>query len=391
MRRAVSALLLATSACAPDAATSIVFELTLDPEIRRVEAWGADADARAAFPVSAVEVPPGVREGTIAVLLPDDTPRVLDVGLRATDATRTRQSTWSGRVTLEAGAMLRVPATLHVPDTTCPERGCPHCGDGFIDPGEACDDGANDDGDGCSSGCALEPEARVEDIEAPPLVDALPKAPPVEGSVCGDGVADPNEACDDGGRADDDGCSSTCTLERGFDCSSGTCVPVCGDGLLAGDEACDDGGTATGDGCSATCTVEPGFDCIRSQCWPICGDGRVVADEACDDGNTVNGDGCSDTCQLEDLCGDGVIGVTESCDDDNTDDGDGCSATCTIEAGFSCEDTPSDCEAICGDGLIRGDEECDDGNTSRRDGCNHHCDVENHWECGGEPSVCEED
>ena len=36
---------------------------------------------------------------------------------------------------------------------------------------------------------------------------------------------------------------------------------VCGDGILDDSEECDDGGFATGDGCDATCSVEPGFYC----------------------------------------------------------------------------------------------------------------------------------
>jgi len=35
----------------------------------------------------------------------------------------------------------------------------------------------------------------------------------------------------------------------------------CGDGVIDAGEECDDGGVANGDGCSASCTVEPNFDC----------------------------------------------------------------------------------------------------------------------------------
>ncbi len=37
--------------------------------------------------------------------------------------------------------------------------------------------------------------------------------------------------------------------------------PSCGDKVIASNEACDDGGIINGDGCSATCTVEPGYMC----------------------------------------------------------------------------------------------------------------------------------
>ena len=92
------------------------------------------------------------------------------------------------------------------------------CGNGELDPGEACDDGNNVSGDGCPADC---------------------RAP------CGDGVLDPGEVCDDGNHVDGDGCSADCgSLER------------CGNGTLDPGEACDDGNLVTGDGCSAACVVE---------------------------------------------------------------------------------------------------------------------------------------
>jgi cysteine-rich repeat protein len=64
---------------------------------------------------------------------------------------------------------------------------------------------------------------------------------------------------------------------------------VCGDGILDVGEECDDGNTVSGDGCSSVCVIE------------FCGDGIVQAGlgEQCDDGNTIAGDGCSPTCQFE--------------------------------------------------------------------------------------------
>jgi cysteine-rich repeat protein/YVTN family beta-propeller protein len=38
----------------------------------------------------------------------------------------------------------------------------------------------------------------------------------------------------------------------------GDASPVCGDGIIDGNETCDDDNTTSGDGCSATCQVEPG-------------------------------------------------------------------------------------------------------------------------------------
>jgi cysteine-rich repeat protein len=84
--------------------------------------------------------------------------------------------------------------------------------------------------------------------------------------------------------------------------TDGVAPVVCGDGLIEGSEGCDDGGTAGGDGCSATCAVEAGWACsgAPSVCALIvCGDGAITGGEGCDDGNAVSGDGCSARCNFE--------------------------------------------------------------------------------------------
>src|SRR5260221_9028378 len=104
---------------------------------------------------------------------------------------------------------------------------------------------------------------------------------PVGYSCIADRCASPAEitACD--GLAD----GTTCTAPSGVgQCMNGTCVVyVCGNGIVEGDEACDDGNTVSGDGCRGDCH--------------ICGDGIVDQVEGCDDGNTNPADGC-DNCVL---------------------------------------------------------------------------------------------
>jgi cysteine-rich repeat protein len=79
-----------------------------------------------------------------------------------------------------------------------------------------------------------------------------------------------------------------------------TCTPiVCGDGILEADEICDDGNTATGDGCSATCELETGYYCdgVPSVCTMVmCGDSTVDPGESCDPPATGT---CSANCALE--------------------------------------------------------------------------------------------
>ncbi|MDX9721921.1 MAG: DUF4215 domain-containing protein, partial [Myxococcota bacterium] len=78
---------------------------------------------------------------------------------------------------------------------------------------------------------------------------------------------------------------------------------VCGDGLREGYEGCDDGDLSPGDGCSATCTVEANWLCTGdapSVCTPtLCGNSALDVGEQCDDGNLNNADGCSSSCQVE--------------------------------------------------------------------------------------------
>lgn len=187
---------------------------------------------------------------------------------------------------------------------------------------------------------------------------------------------------------------------------------VCGDGLREGAERCDDGGTAAGDGCSSSCTIEPGWRCdgdSPSRCEPICGDGLVIAGvEACDDMNDRSGDGCSPSCAVEQgwrcdasapsvcgaICGDGIIVASqEACDDMNDRSGDGCSDTCAFEAGFDCvpNSTPTQCSpvSLVGNGQIDAGESCDDGNMIAGDGCDSQGQLEPAFLCPIEGYSCQ--
>ena len=113
-------------------------------------------------------------------------------------------------------------------------------------------------------------------------------------------------------------------------------APICGNGVVEDDEDCDDEGESVD--CDADCT------------FAECGDGvlNVTRGEECDDeGETAT---CDIDCTFAD-CGDGTLNVTagEECDDGNTDSGDGCSADCTLEPLPSCLidfDPPNSCPDV---------------------------------------------
>jgi cysteine-rich repeat protein len=65
---------------------------------------------------------------------------------------------------------------------------------------------------------------------------------------------------------------------------------ICGNGIIDPNEACDDGNTYSGDGCR--------FDCLAKE---ICGGGFVDFGEECDDHNNTANDGCSESCTFERL------------------------------------------------------------------------------------------
>lgn len=226
-------------------------------------------------------------------------------------------------------------------------------------------------------------------------------------ALCGNGVVDPGEGCDDDNVMAGDGCSPLCQIEPDWVCTGSpsvcTYIAKCGDGILTATETCDDGNTVSGDGCSGDCqTVEPGYQCRvpGKPCVPLCGDCVIIAGkETCDDCNDVSGDGCSSTCQVEpgwdcssgtciqSVCGNGKVESGESCDDGANNglfygNGTGCSKTCTIEP--NCRNGAGinqACTTTCGDGNLDAGEGCDDGNTVNGDGCSSTCTPEPGFTC----------
>lgn len=119
--------------------------------------------------------------------------------------------------------------------------------------------------------------------------------------------------------------------------TTGTTGPsegLCGDGIIQFGEECDDGNVEHKDACLPTCKDA------------FCGDLAVrVGFEECDDGNQIDADQCTNACQLP-ICGDGVVSPGEMCD--GSGEAIDCDADCTEatcgdgqinqKAGEDCED-----------------------------------------------------
>ncbi len=186
------------------------------------------------------------------------------------------------------------------------------CGNGVKEGTEQCDDGNTNNTDACSNTCRF--------------------------PVCGNSIRENTEQCDDGNQIDTDLCSNTCL------------VPVCGDQKVSGNEQCDDGNTNNNDGCSNICRL------------PFCGNGAKEGTEQCDDGNSNNYDSCNNQCRIPGspaFCGNGIPEGNEQCDDGNTNNSDACSTSCLLP--------------VCGNGTREGNEQCDDGNTNNGDSCTNQC------------------
>lgn len=190
------------------------------------------------------------------------------------------------------------------------------CGNGIIEEGEICDDGAQNGQPGfCDDQCTA-----------------------IVSATCGNGIIEDGELCDDG---PDNGLPGHCA-NNCLEFVSATC----GNGILEDGEVCDDGDQ---NGEPLHCAT----DC-RGTTPATCGNGIIENGEICDDGDQ-NGEplGCAEDCSgiTPSVCGNGVIEDGEICDD-GPDNGEP----------FGCAD---DCSGVtppvCGNGVIEDGEICDDG------------------------------
>jgi len=199
---------------------------------------------------------------------------------------------------------------------------------------------------------------------------------PVALGVCGNGLRDVGEACDDGDSASGDGCSATCAIEASFACSGGSA-------------------TAGPDSCARLYTGQTGqiqqtsYGSNAALSWLIAPPGAhslQLVFSAFDLANDfVSMSSCVDAgCRKLEQVGLRLTG--------------GVARSVRTSTGFAMIRLTSDSatngagftvawEAVgqrqCGNRFREPGEECDDGNLIPGDGCSASCVVETLWSCMG--------
>jgi cysteine-rich repeat protein len=285
----------------------------------------------------------------------------------------------------------------------------PKCGNGAVDPGEACDPTAGG-GAGCKSDCTW--------VCSP--------------GAAGDAFCDDHQPCN---GAEACGATHVCTAGTnlangttcgsGLVCQTGNCAPLsCGNGTVETPEECDDGNQTNGDGCETNCKLtckagDASRDCssVGTACTtastcdaskhtcsattpandgngcgngnycksgscvaPVCGNGQVELGEMCDDGNQTNGDGCQANCTFT-CVAPADCGAAPACKKQTCTGAHLCVAVAdtalngsqsTCAAGNVC--SAGSCVKLCGNGVTDAGEDCDDGaNGNNLDGCTDAC------------------
>lgn len=278
----------------------------------------------------------------------------------------------------------------HAADPDCSQT----CGDGHVDPGEACDTGigrgdsacpdeeACDDGDPCtrdqvvskgtcSARCIHDPITTAGDDGCCPLGADATNDNDCH-AMCGNGVREPGEMCDPGIAASVPGaCPATscddnnpCTIDAlvGTACNV-TCshLPITN--------------PAPGDGC---CPLDGLGRNIDPDCVAVCGNGLLEAGETCD--RTIAAGlagacptscpGAPSTCVRYELRG-AMSDCTAACVATPVRD---CSATADgcCPSGCTSASDP-DCSATCGNGRVDAGERCDTAIATGTGACPLSC------------------
>ena len=180
------------------------------------------------------------------------------------------------------------------------------CGNAALDPEEQCDDGNPTNGDGCSSACMTESgyicagmpsvcQKQMQQVCTPKQYECESSTARKQCNADGTGYIYakdfPAMYCD-----------------QGQICNDGVCAQqqaVCGNGVKEGTEQCDDKNVMNGDGCSSTCMTEaqPQQVCTANQY--VC-EGTTAKKQCKADGSGYN---AAMNCASGETCSNGACGL----------------------------------------------------------------------------------
>jgi cysteine-rich repeat protein len=331
----------------------------------------------------------GATDGYLRVPFGTDLP--FDVSLANQCLRPSAETRLTAAIELRAGNVVLDTRTLEViipPRSACVGASCTiRCGNGAVEPGEACDDGNSVNSDACTNGCTL-PTCGDGTVNVSVASRTFVRPRISSGGtgrfICDEGATCPSGSCSVSARPDapEHGICRTLGYERATSVVWGAPFATAQVGTLsAGSWACSDFTCTRAGAASSTFpyTCEPwellsqitcqgpgredcdgGPGCSLQCQLPECGNGEVEFGEDCDDGNLSNFDTCTVDCVAPE-CGDGTINGTEECDDGplNANAPAACRLNCT--------------DPRCGDGILDPTEVCDDGNSVNTDACNNSC------------------
>ncbi len=292
----------------------------------------------------------------------------------------------------------------HQVDTDCPFQ----CGNGVVDPGEACDSAATGNG-ACPMTCPPSPTPCLRSVKVGDRDDCSARCELHPVTECSLVVT--SEHPFTGQKTGDRCCPSGCTYYNDVDCSTqcgnyasdftnheetcdtatspgtaGACPTSCRDSNMCTEDRLMSDGTChakcvftlitslrAGDGCCPT--NAGGNQTLDPDCKPACGDGVVdPPDETCDNGIESS---CPATCPPPRACMRFQLeGATETCNARCVP----IALTCSLAKDDCCPAgctalTDVDCPTICGDGAIETTETCDRAITPGKPGaCAATCD-----------------